>query len=254
MSRPATGAPSRYPTCSAEVNRALARSRVEPAEVRRRGHQALARRGAGRVRERAERRASTTTCHISSASSASRTGSGATASPLSRSATGARARRARPASTIAPRRQTPHGRRRRRRRRRRCRPARHCPVVVSTSHGIATVMTTFPLSDTAFAEHQQVQRRHGSRRGAARDGRRLSVMCNQRIRPASAHGSPTPVCRRHSTSVVCVLTSSDVSSVGGRSQVRPDTRSPPPPRLRRGRRGAPLHPGRQPLSSWPSRR
>jgi hypothetical protein len=25
------------------------------------------------------------------------------------------------------------------------------PVVVSTSHGTATVMTTFPLSDTAFA-------------------------------------------------------------------------------------------------------
>jgi hypothetical protein len=33
------------------------------------------------------------------------------------------------------------------------------PVVVSTSHGIATVMMTFPLSDTAFGHDQESQGR-----------------------------------------------------------------------------------------------
>ena len=86
MRSPATGAPSRYPTCSADVNSAFARSRWIPTAVGCDGHQALPRRRAGRVGEGAERRPAATTCQTSRASSASSTGSGATARPLRRSA------------------------------------------------------------------------------------------------------------------------------------------------------------------------
>src|SRR5262245_30802904 len=98
--------------------------------------------------------ASTTTCQISSASSARRIGSGATASPLRRSAA-ALVRTGPIASTLRPAIRPPTA----------AAPApaktaipvrTALPVVVSTSHGIATVMMTFPLSDTALATTRRV--------------------------------------------------------------------------------------------------
>ena len=86
MSRPAAGAPSRYPTCSAEVNRAFARSRRYPPASAAAGTR-LCRAAEPAASASVPRTVSSTTCQISSASSASRTGSGATASPLRRSAT-----------------------------------------------------------------------------------------------------------------------------------------------------------------------
>ncbi len=148
MRTPASGAPRRYPTCSAEVNNAFARSRGYPWASATAGTRVcLAVEAAESTR--VPRNPSSSTCQTSRRSSASSTGSGATTSAL---ATSARApvRTAPIASTIRPAASPPAAA-----------PATPTntavaarvalPVVVSTSQGTATVRTTFPLSDTAFA-------------------------------------------------------------------------------------------------------
>ena len=139
--------------CSADVNIALARPRSTPCRSARWGTKLC------RAAEPAESTtvpspASSTTCQMRSASKATRRASGATANPLRRSAR-ALARVKPRACTIRPAASPPAA-------------APHAPettttpasaalpVLVKTNHGIATVIITLPLSETAFATTRQV--------------------------------------------------------------------------------------------------